>query len=59
MAFADWVVKAERETGCKVKRLRTNEGGKYQGELTPVLNALGIQHETTPPRTSELHDKAE
>ena len=57
--FTDWVVKVERETGRKVKRLRTDGGGEYQGELTPVLNTLGIQHETTPPRTPELNGKAE
>ena len=41
-AFTDWVVKVERETGRKVKRLRMDGGGEYQDELTPVLNTLGI-----------------
>ena len=58
-AFTDWIVKVERETGRKVKRLRTDGGGEYQGELTPILTSLGIQHETTPPRTPELNGKAE
>ena len=57
--FTDWIIKVERETGHKVKCLRTDGGGEYQGELTPALNTLGIQHETTPPRTPELNGKAE
>ena len=57
--FTDWVVKVERETDRKVKRLRIDGGDEYQGELIPILNVLGIQHETTSPRTPELNGKAE
>jgi transposase InsO family protein len=55
----EWIAAVERETGLKVKSLRTDAGGEYQGALTPVLKALGIKHETIPPRTPELNGKVE
>jgi len=57
--FTQWIVAVERETGSKLKRLRTDGGGECQGELTPILEALSIKHEPTPPRTPELNGKAE
>jgi transposase InsO family protein len=57
--FSQWIAAVETETGRKVKCLRTDGGGEYQGELTPVLKALGIKHEKTPPRTPQLNGKAE
>ena len=47
--FSQWIAAVERETDLKVKSLRTDGGGEYQGELTLVLKALGIKHEKTPP----------
>ena len=41
--FSQWIATVERETGQKVRSLRTDGGGEYQGELTPVLKALGPQ----------------
>ena len=38
----NWIAAVQTETGRKVKSLRTDGGGEYQGELTPVLKALGI-----------------
>lgn len=49
----------ERASGHKVKALRTDGGGEYQGVLTLLLKALGIKHELTPPHTPELNGKAE
>src|SRR5271155_4655068 len=43
--FTQWIVAVERETGSKLKRLHTDGGGEYRGELTPFLEALGIKHE--------------
>jgi hypothetical protein len=43
----------------KLVMLSTDGGGEYQGHLTPVLQALGIKHETTSPRTPQLNSKAE
>ena len=57
--FSQFVATVERETGLKIKRLRTDESSEYQGYLTPVLQALGIKHETTPPQTPQLNSKAE
>ena len=58
-SFMKWIVQAERETGCKIKNLRSDGGGEYQGALTPVLESLGIKHEKTPADTPELNGKAE
>jgi transposase InsO family protein len=57
--FLQFIAAVERETGLKVKSLRSDGGGEYQGDLTPVLQALGVKHEVTPPHTPELNGKAE
>ena len=57
--FLQFIAAVERETGLKVRSLRSDGGGEYQGDLTPVLQALGVKHEITPPHTPELNGKAE
>ena len=57
--FKNYIAAVERETGLKIKKLRTDGGGEYQGALKPILSALGIKHEKTPPRTPEINGKAE
>lgn len=57
--FTQWIISVERTTGLKVKSLRTDSGGEYQGALMPILRALRIKHELMPPHTPELNGKAE
>ena len=57
--FLHFITAVERETGLKVKSLQSNEGGEYQGDLTPVLQALEVKHEITSPYTPELNGKVE
>ena len=57
--FSQFVATVERETGLKIKCLRTDEGEEYQGYLTFIIQVLGIKHETTPPHTPQLNGKAE
>ena len=50
--FKEWKAMVEKSTGLKIKRLRTNNGGKYtSNEFEEYLKAEGIQHKTTIPKT--------
>jgi hypothetical protein len=48
-AFHDLIKQIETETELKIKYLRTDNGGEYEGYLTPMLEHMGIKHETTVP----------
>jgi len=57
--FRYLIKQIETETDLKIKYLRTDGGGEYQGELTPVLKELGIKHEPTSPHSPQSNGKAE
>ena len=57
--FTEYIAEVERQTGLKIKKLHVDGGGEYKGHLTPILKAIGIKHEPTPPRTPECNGKAE
>ena len=42
-----------------MESLRTDNGGEYEKELIPVLQSLGVKHQTTAPYTSQSNGKAE
>ena len=50
----------ENSTGCKLKTLRSDNGGEYtSAEFTDYLKQEGIRHELTIPKTSEQYGVAE
>src|SRR6266496_3103718 len=58
-AFHDLIKQIENETELKIKYLRTDNGGEYEGYLVPMLEHMGIKHETTAPFSSPSNGKAE
>ncbi|GAA6010224.1 uncharacterized protein JCM10292_003905 [Rhodotorula paludigena] len=49
-AFSRFKARAELKSGCKVERLRSNNGGKYVSHaFANFLHKHGIAHETTAP----------
>jgi transposase InsO family protein len=58
-AFHDLIKLIQNETELKIKYLRTDNGGEYEGYLTPMLEHMGIKHETTVPFSSPSNGKAE
>jgi len=57
--FHKLIKQIENETDLKVKYLCTDGGEEYQGELTPLLEDLGIKHEPTSPYSLQSNGKAE
>ncbi|RDX90352.1 hypothetical protein CR513_27790, partial [Mucuna pruriens] len=51
--FKQFQTLVERQSGKKVKCIRSNNGGEYCGPFD------GIRHEKTPPKTPQLNDLAE
>ncbi|RDY10271.1 hypothetical protein CR513_05239, partial [Mucuna pruriens] len=51
--FKQFQALVERQSGKKVKCIRSNNGGEYCGPFD------GIRHEKTPPKTPQLNDLAE
>jgi transposase InsO family protein len=50
---------AERQSGCKLKTLRTDGGGEYKSnEFTALLDREGISHEIVPPYTPQSNGVA-
>ena len=50
----------DRQTGRKVKRIRSDGGGEFlDGALQRFLNSEGIQWKPSPPRTQQLNGGAE
>lgn len=59
-AFQDFKAFVETQTGQKLKRLRTDNGGEYVGEnFEQFIRANGICHETTVPYNPEQNGLAE
>lgn len=56
--FKTWQRLAERQTGEKVKILRT-DGGREYFKLKPYFKSLGIRHEISCPRTPQQNGVAE
>jgi hypothetical protein len=58
--FKEYLAEAERQTGCKLKILRTDGGGEYfSSEFATYLKNIGIIHEKTNPRTPQENGVAE
>lgn len=59
-AARDWIVLQERRTGCKVKRIRSDNGGEFVSEQWhQYYRENGILHERTVPYSPEQNGKAE
>ena len=50
---------AERKNGRKLKAVRANIGGEYQGQFKEYCRSEGIQLEYTVPKMPELNGLAE
>ena len=57
--FKKLIKQIENETELKIKYLRTDNGKEYEGYVTPLLEEMGIKHETTAPFSSQSNGKAE
>ena len=53
------LVSVERETGKKLKCIRTDNGGEYIGSFHEYCLRQGIRHQRTPPKTPQLNGLAE
>ncbi|GJS93442.1 retrovirus-related pol polyprotein from transposon TNT 1-94 [Tanacetum coccineum] len=57
--FKQFHALVERQTGKKLKCIRTDNGGEYIGPFDAYCREHGIQHQKTPPKTSQLNGLAE
>jgi len=57
--FKQFLTLVERETGKKLKCIRTDNGGEYQGQFDAYCKEHGIRHQFTPPKTPQLNGLAE
>ncbi|CAI7876075.1 unnamed protein product [Closterium sp. NIES-53] len=56
----EWMPRAQRESGHKVKVIRTNNGGEFIGaDFESVLKKKGIQHQLTVPYNPQQNGVAE
>ncbi|CAI7904343.1 unnamed protein product [Closterium sp. NIES-54] len=56
----EWMPRAQRESGHKVKVIRTNNGGEFIGaDFGSVLKKKGIQHQLTVPYNPQQNGVAE
>ena len=46
-AFKEYQAWAERQSGCKIKELRTDRGLEYMGEMIEYIKSQGIEHNPT------------
>ena len=58
-AFREFHVYVERETGKKLKCIRSDNGGEYCGSFDAYCKMHGIKHQKTPPKTPQLNGLAE
>ncbi|KAL4383727.1 hypothetical protein GQ457_15G024680 [Hibiscus cannabinus] len=59
-AFKEFHAKVERQTGRKLKCVRSdNGGGEYRGPFEKYCKSYGIRFEKTPPKTPQLNGVAE
>ena len=57
--FKEFHVLVERQSGKKLKCIRTDNGGEYCGPFDVYCKQYSIKHEKTPPKTPQLNDLAE
>jgi len=57
--FKQFQASVERETGKKLKCVRTNNGGEYCGPFDEYCRQQDIRHQKTPPKTPQLNCLAE
>ena len=57
--FKDFHVRLERETGWKLKAIRADNGGEYQGQFEEYCRSKGIRLKFTVRKTPELNGLAE
>ena len=57
--FKQFQTSVERETGKKVKCIRTDNGGEYCGPFDEYCKHQSIRHQKTPPKTPQLNGLAE
>lgn len=57
--FKQFQAAVERETGKKLKCIRTDNGGEYSGPFDEYCRQQGIRHQKTPPKTPQLNGLAE
>ena len=59
-SFVNYMAWTERQRGLTVKRIRTDNGGKYtRWEFIHICNEKGVIHETMSPHTPEHNGMAE
>ena len=57
--FKQFQASVERQTGKKLKCIRTDNGGEYRGPFDEYCRSQGIRHQKTPPKTPQLNGLAE
>ncbi|CAL1397307.1 unnamed protein product [Linum trigynum] len=57
--FKQFLALVERETGKKLKCIRTDNGGEYRGPFATFCKEHGIRQQFTPPKTPQLNGLAE
>lgn len=57
--FKQFHALVERQTGKKLKCIKSDNGGEYIGSLNRYCREQGIRHKTTPPKTPQLNGVAE
>ena len=57
--FKQFHALVERQTGKKLKCIRTDNGGEYSGPFDDYCRQNGIRHQKTPPKTPQLNGLAE
>ena len=58
-AFKEFHVRVERESGRKLKCVRSDNGGEYRGPFENYCKSQGIKLEKTVPKTPQLNGVAE
>lgn len=58
-AFRQFQALAERQTGKKLRCIRSDNGGEYSGPVDEDGKQQGIRHQKTPPKTPQLNGLAE
>ncbi|CAH9132849.1 unnamed protein product [Cuscuta epithymum] len=57
--FKQFHASVERQTGKKLKCIRTDNGGEYIGPFDAYCRDHGIRHQKSPPKTPQLNGLAE
>ncbi|KAJ4728518.1 Retrovirus-related Pol polyprotein from transposon TNT 1-94 [Melia azedarach] len=57
--FKQFQASVERQTGKKLKCIRTDNGGEYSRPFDEYCRQLGIRHQKTPPKTPQLNGLVE